>query len=229
MAYYPDLSRPFANRTVRAVGWLDERHRFQTARPPMWVINKLWIYCEHLFGRAGGFHECTLGGCPGPYRKLRPLFERRRPSAHTIRKRHDALRASFLSGVLLGAPEPIKTHFLDSLEQALRSDLRGYSKMTVGVHPKTGQRIHLGYADIYIFGKRGKIYKAPNMVYHYVTAHHYKPPDEFVEALKISPCPPEPEYCERLKRAGFPAMFMDVFQKIWEEKKSQRDAKRKSV
>jgi hypothetical protein len=24
-------------------------------------------------------------------------------------------------------------------------------------------------------------------------------------------------------------MFMDVFQKIWEEKKSQRDAKRKSV
>jgi hypothetical protein len=39
-------------------------------------------------------------------------------------------------------------------------------------------------------------------VYHYVSVHHYKPPDEFVRALREGPLPSSPEYFERLKQLG---------------------------
>jgi len=87
--------------------------------------------------------------------------------------------------------------------------------MVIGVHPHTNRRIFLGQAEIWIFGAHGKVYKAPNMLYHYVTVHHYKPPDQFVRALKYAPCPPQPEYMQRLRGAGFPTWFLDVYEGIW--------------
>jgi len=46
-----------------------------------------------------------------------------------------------------------------------------------------GQSIILGDAEIRIKGNAAKVYAAPNLVYHYVQAHRYRPPDEFLEAL----------------------------------------------
>lgn len=44
------------------------------------------------------------------------------------------------------------------------------------------------------------IYAAPNLIYHYVCSHHYKPPDEFLNALRNGPRPPEEEYFECLRK-----------------------------
>jgi hypothetical protein len=59
---------------------------------------------------------------------------------------------------------------------------------------KEGQRVSLGHAEIWIFGPDGKSYAAPTLIYHYVTQHHYAPPDEFVHAVLVAPLPDTPEY-----------------------------------
>ena len=46
-----------------------------------------------------------------------------------------------------------------------------------------GQEAWLGSAEIRVTGKDGKVYAAPTLIYHYVAAHDYDPPIEFVEAL----------------------------------------------
>jgi hypothetical protein len=46
-----------------------------------------------------------------------------------------------------------------------------------------GTEIWLGSAEIHAFSQGGKIFSAPNLVYHYVERHGYRPPDEFVQAV----------------------------------------------
>ena len=41
-----------------------------------------------------------------------------------------------------------------------------------------------GYYEMRIWGKDGKIYAVPSLIYHYVTCHNYKPPQEFIDAVK---------------------------------------------
>jgi hypothetical protein len=39
------------------------------------------------------------------------------------------------------------------------------------------------------------VYAAPDMIYHYVVDHHYRPSDEFIQAvLESNPAPGSPEY-----------------------------------
>lgn len=47
----------------------------------------------------------------------------------------------------------------------------------------------LGDAEIRVLGEDGKIYAAPNLIYHYITVHGYRPPDEFVQAVLKGPNP----------------------------------------
>lgn len=44
------------------------------------------------------------------------------------------------------------------------------------------------------------IYAAPTLIYHYVEAHRYKPPEEFLRALREGPRPPSPQYFELLRK-----------------------------
>jgi hypothetical protein len=44
-------------------------------------------------------------------------------------------------------------------------------------------RFHAGSAEIIVPGRDGKVYRAPTLIHHYVTAHWYRPPWEFVEAV----------------------------------------------
>ena len=46
-----------------------------------------------------------------------------------------------------------------------------------------GRDAWLGSAEIRVNGKDGRVYAAPNLIYHYVAAHDYDPPLEFVQAL----------------------------------------------
>lgn len=49
--------------------------------------------------------------------------------------------------------------------------------------------IQLGSAEIRVFGKDGTVYAAPDLIYHYVIEHHYRPPDQFIQAVMESPLP----------------------------------------
>jgi hypothetical protein len=61
----------------------------------------------------------------------------------------------------------------------------------------------LGSAEIRVFSENGVVYAAPNLIYHYVAAHRYHPPAEFLRAVAKSPHPPAGEYFSMLKAAGY--------------------------
>ena len=67
---------------------------------------------------------------------------------------------------------------------------------------RKGQQLLLGVAEIRVFSKQGIIYAAPTLIYHYVQVHHYQPPDEFLEALRKGPRPPNRDYFECLEKLG---------------------------
>ena len=57
-----------------------------------------------------------------------------------------------------------------------------------------GERVaYFGGSEIRVIGKSA-IYAAPTLVYHYVVAHSYKPPDEFIEAVLAGPSPSSNEH-----------------------------------
>lgn len=54
--------------------------------------------------------------------------------------------------------------------------------------------IGLGHAEIWVFDGAVTVYVAPTLIYHYITAHHYAPPTQFVNALLCCPLPNTPDY-----------------------------------
>lgn len=67
---------------------------------------------------------------------------------------------------------------------------------------RNGEKLLLSSAEIPSFSNRGAIFAAPNLIYHYISAHHYQPPEEFIESLTEGLCPPDPEYFARLEKLG---------------------------
>ncbi len=68
---------------------------------------------------------------------------------------------------------------------------------------RNDQPLFLGTAEIRVFAKDdGAIYAAPTLIYHYVSVHHYSPPEEFVRALNEGPRPPSQEYFDKLSALG---------------------------
>ena len=226
MSYYPDLSKRHGRYKAFLVGWLDAGHAFETARPAKWLVEKLWEHCAHVFNPAGGFHECDLPDCPGPARKFRDGYHGAKRSKREIYQSLARHRESMLGWRRGRLPKLFLYNQLAMLDQALRNELRGYSRMIYGVHPRTGERIDLGFAEILVFGDDGRIYAAPNMLFHYVTVHHYKPPNQFLEALKSCPCPPQPEYLTLLTRVGFPAKYVQAYAEFWKKRQIRRNAKK---
>jgi hypothetical protein len=55
-----------------------------------------------------------------------------------------------------------------------------------------GDELRLGSAEIRVEGKDGVVYAAPNLVYHYVVDHDYRPPDGFVDAVLAGSAPSPP-------------------------------------
>lgn len=56
-----------------------------------------------------------------------------------------------------------------------------------------GQSYILGSAEIRVIGEED-IFAAPTLIYHYVTAHNYLPPAEFIDAVLNGPQPDSAEY-----------------------------------
>ena len=61
-------------------------------------------------------------------------------------------------------------------------------------------RLLLGAAEIRVFGDGDTIFAAPNLIYHYIVDHHYRPPPPFLKALRASPAPPDSRYFDVLKQ-----------------------------
>lgn len=72
-----------------------------------------------------------------------------------------------------------------------------------GVVAHHGQEARkLGSAEIRVVGRNNIIYAAPDLIYHYVADHHYRPPDEFIQAVLEGPLPGSSEYEIALKLIG---------------------------
>jgi len=73
----------------------------------------------------------------------------------------------------------------------------------LGVVERDGKRYVLGAAELRVFDHKGEFpFAAPNLVYHYVEAHHYLPPAEFLEALRSGPQPQTEEYRALVAKLG---------------------------
>ena len=64
-----------------------------------------------------------------------------------------------------------------------------------------GQEISLGNCEIRVVG-RSAVYAAPTLIYHYVVAHAYRPPDEFIAAVLSGPRVGSPEYTALMEEYG---------------------------
>lgn len=105
----------------------------------------------------------------------------------------------------------LQNEFLDKLWEFTRLNLirmRGFHICNLCSlrHPsplsvlREGETLYLGTAEIRVFGKNGKIYAAPNMLYHYIKEHLYNPPEEFITAVLCGPAPTSAEYFNLLKQ-----------------------------
>lgn len=65
-----------------------------------------------------------------------------------------------------------------------------------------GTRLLLGSGEIRVFGTNGDVFAAPNLIYHYVSDHHYRPPGEFLQAVEGGASPASEEYRGSLNRLG---------------------------
>ena len=64
---------------------------------------------------------------------------------------------------------------------------------------RNGEKLLLGYSEIRVIGPSGQSYAAPSLIYHYLSEHHYKPPDSFLSALRTGPTPPAEAYFAALR------------------------------
>lgn len=94
---------------------------------------------------------------------------------------------------------PFATGVVDSeILEILASQVRMPRSQTRGIHPcyfcsalrgvKVSVNIrdvehNLGSAEIHALSRSGEIYSAPNLIYHYIDRHGYRPPDEFLQAI----------------------------------------------
>jgi hypothetical protein len=64
-----------------------------------------------------------------------------------------------------------------------------------------GRRLTVGTDNLFIPG-RSVVYAAPSLILHYILAHQYQPPTEFVDAVRTCPGMFTPEYIDAVKRCG---------------------------
>jgi hypothetical protein len=51
------------------------------------------------------------------------------------------------------------------------------------VEERGGEVLHLGSAEMRVTAADGRVYAAPDLIFHYVARHRYKPPEDFIRAV----------------------------------------------
>ena len=68
---------------------------------------------------------------------------------------------------------------------------------------RNGEHLRLGTSEIRVFSLDDRTpYAAPTLIYHYVEAHLYAPPEEFVRAVLEGASPNDRKYLEALAKCG---------------------------
>ena len=106
------------------------------------------------------------------------------------------------------ATGPVKTETLEKLIELSFASVNAYR----GVHfcsfcsyedppiiECQGKRMRLGNAEIWVPGKDGIVYAAPNLICHYIRDHSYLPPTEFLLAVDDLI---EKDRCRSMESAG---------------------------
>lgn len=70
-------------------------------------------------------------------------------------------------------------------------------KLTFGGHKCELCNDEVWGEEIRVLGSNGIVYAAPTMIYHYVVDHHYRPPQEFIQAVLDGPLADTEEYHKR--------------------------------
>ncbi len=88
----------------------------------------------------------------------------------------------------------VPEEFIEKLWNYLRYPVqvcRGFHTCDLCKNPKTGvptvafksEKRKVGYYEIRVWGQDKKVYAAPSLIIHYILQHHYKPPQEFIDAV----------------------------------------------
>jgi hypothetical protein len=81
----------------------------------------------------------------------------------------------------------------------------GLCNMSTDVVPTLdfeGEILKLGSAEVRVIAPN-VIYAAPNLIFHYVRDHEYKPPQAFIDAVLNGPSPETADYREQLRALSF--------------------------
>ncbi|HEY9059583.1 MAG TPA: hypothetical protein VIO64_03625 [Pseudobacteroides sp.] len=100
----------------------------------------------------------------------------------------------------------VSEDFINKLWVYLKVDLmimRGFHVCNLCHDPHNGifiasrndESLKLGFAEIRVLSEDSNVvYAAPDLIYHYILDHSYKPPEEFVKAVLKGPKPGSIEY-----------------------------------
>ncbi|MCP4540712.1 MAG: hypothetical protein GY832_26535 [Chloroflexi bacterium] len=130
---------------------------------------------------------------------------------HVGRKVLDALNIGWLDAVHNYSTGNVSDAFVDRLwdfccvsvvqtRGSHRCELCTTSSSTQLAVQRGTKSLVLGSAEIRVFGGAGRVYAAPNLIYHYVVEHHYRPPEEFIQAVLLGLQPGTSEYQELLEK-----------------------------
>ncbi len=102
-------------------------------------------------------------------------------------------------------PEPFHTKLLELCATARVHDTMGYhfcefcendNQDAITRVRYADKELWLGNGEIWSIGK-ASLYVAPTLIYHYVTAHNYRPPDKYIESV-LTTTPESEEYRDLL-------------------------------
>ncbi len=103
----------------------------------------------------------------------------------------------------------VPQEFIDKIWKYLRYPVnvyRGFHVCDLCLHPMAGIPVavhegrmrQIGYYEIRVWARNGNVYAAPSMIYHYITCHGYKPPQEFIDVVMESEDPDSEAYYQKV-------------------------------
>lgn len=100
----------------------------------------------------------------------------------------------FLDNLALYVERPVIVH-----RGIHACDFCGIGFDSVPCETHQGRELRLGYAVSAALGEGNQVFVFPTLIFHYVVAHNYQPPDEFIQAVLTQPLPNTPEFLARLR------------------------------
>lgn len=124
-------------------------------------------------------------------------------------KKEDSYNIGWLERGHIISKGEVPQEFINKLWKYLRYPVnvyRGFHTCTlcmcqpsgVPIVEYNGEKRDVGYYEMRVWARDGKVYAAPSLIFHYITCHGYKPPQEFIDAVLESEEPDSGEYYQKV-------------------------------